>query len=229
MEKYSVDEYFETMTPEKYRFLDYYKDRKNQDDFTNNFRLETRRLHKYLRYLVEIGMEDPVKSQEGKHTSTTTRWGPPAVLRRGNTHTTMAGACVPPDLTAFIRSCCGLLCQWNHRKKNVDIDKFWNEVEVESLDIERAKEKSKIARVMTKGTEEGVENIMKNVNKELDELVTNNDRKPYSLRKRPRVDYNVDRISKRQEQEDGNGVWNTFITKFCYGGTTKPMVCFKLG
>ncbi|GBB85368.1 hypothetical protein RclHR1_11910004 [Rhizophagus clarus] len=80
----------------------------------------------------------------------------------------MAGACVPPDLTAFIRSCCG-----------------------------------KIARVMTKGTEEGVENIMKNVNKELDELVTNNDRKPYSLRKRPRVDYNVDRISKRQEQEDG--------------------------
>ncbi|CAG8445501.1 15019_t:CDS:10 [Funneliformis caledonium] len=241
MEKYSVDEYFETTTPEKYRFLDYYKDRKNRDDFTNNFRLEARRLHKCLNYLVENGsnqrkqkaqhlldvfeassMEDPVKSREGEHTSTTTRWGPPAVLRRGNTHTTMAGACVPPDLTAFIRSRCGLLCQQfsylkapllsafpNHRNKNVDIDRFWNEVERESLDIDHAKEKSqlkldqvKIARAMTKGTEEGVENIMKNVNKELDESVTDNDSKPYSLRKRPRVEYNENRISKRQEQED---------------------------
>ncbi len=79
----------------------------------------------------------------------------------------------------------------------MDIDKFWNEVEGESLDIEHAKEKKqlqldqvnnfyllylillndmandcselqvKIARAMTKGTEEGVENIMKNVNKKL--------------------------------------------------------------
>ncbi|CAG8521994.1 12803_t:CDS:2 [Acaulospora colombiana] len=121
-------------------------------------------------------MEDPVKFKEREHTSTTTRWGPPAVLRRGNTHTTMAGAYVPPDLTAFIRSRCGLLCQGNHRKKNVDIDKFWNEVEGESLDIEHTKEKKqlqldqlKIARIMTKGTEDGVGNIMKNVNTELGE------------------------------------------------------------
>ncbi|CAG8547592.1 1756_t:CDS:2, partial [Paraglomus brasilianum] len=53
----SLDEYFETTAPEKYRFLDYYKDRKNQDDFTNNFRLEARRLYKCLNYLVENGSQ----------------------------------------------------------------------------------------------------------------------------------------------------------------------------
>ncbi|CAG8696382.1 11777_t:CDS:2, partial [Ambispora leptoticha] len=125
-------------------------------------------------------MEGPVKSREGEHTSTTTRWGPPAVLRRGNTHTTMAGAYVPPDLT-------------NHRKKYVDIDKFWNEIEGESLDIEHAKEKKqlqldqlKIARVMTKGIEDGVGNIMKNVNTELVESAI-------YLKRRREVDYKEDR------------------------------------
>ncbi|CAI2193011.1 1973_t:CDS:2, partial [Funneliformis geosporum] len=171
-------------------------------------------------------MEGPVKSREGEHTSTT-RWGPSAVLRRGNTHTTMAGARVPPDLTAFIRSRCGLHCQWlsfsrahcyedkiNHRNKNLDIGKFWNEVERESLEIEHAKEKKqlqldqvnnlyfdivkyrvandcselqlKIARVMTKGTEDGVGNIMKNVNMELDESAT-------YLKRRRDVGYKEDR------------------------------------
>ncbi|CAG8646847.1 400_t:CDS:2 [Paraglomus brasilianum] len=43
----------------------------------------------------------------------------------------MTGACVPPDLTAFVV---------NHRNKNVDIDRFWNEVECESLDIDHAKD-----------------------------------------------------------------------------------------
>ncbi|CAG8654295.1 3801_t:CDS:2, partial [Paraglomus occultum] len=81
----------------------------------------------------------------------------------------------------------------NHRKRNVDIDKFWNEVEGESLDIEHAKEKKrlqldqlKIARVMTKGTEDGVGNIMKNVNMELVEPAT-------YLKRRRDVDYKEDR------------------------------------
>ncbi|CAB4469016.1 unnamed protein product [Rhizophagus irregularis] len=168
MEKYPLDEYFETTTPEKYRFLGYYQYRKSQDDFTSNFRLEAQRLHKCLEYLVENGSD--LKKQKAQNL-----------------------------LDVFEK----------HRNKNVDIDRFWNEVECESLDIDHAKEKSqlkldqlKIARVMAKGTKEGVENIMKNVNKELDESVTDNDSKSYSLRKRPRVDYNENRISKRQEQDE---------------------------
>ncbi|CAB4445538.1 unnamed protein product [Rhizophagus irregularis] len=168
MEKYPLDEYFETTTPEKYRFLGYYQYRKSQDDFTSNFRLEAQRLHKCLEYLVENGSD--LKKRKAQNL-----------------------------LDVFEK----------HRNKNVDIDRFWNEVECESLDIDHAKEKSqlkldqlKIARVMAKGTKEGVENIMKNVNKELDESVTDNDSKSYSLRKRPRVDYNENRISKRQEQDE---------------------------
>ncbi|CAG8558576.1 1518_t:CDS:2 [Acaulospora colombiana] len=45
---------------------------------------------------------------------------------------------------------------------------------------------------MARGTEEGAENIMKNVNRELDESAT--DIEPYLLRKRPRVDYDEEKI-----------------------------------
>nr|CAG8619389.1 8927_t:CDS:2 [Entrophospora candida] len=90
----------------------------------------------------------------------------------------------------------------SHRNRCVDVDKFWNEIECESLDIQYDKEKKqlqldqvKVARVMTQGTEEGVETIMRNVNTELDESATPS--KPYSLRKRQRVDYNEDRWQER--------------------------------
>ncbi|CAJ0886355.1 14527_t:CDS:2, partial [Entrophospora sp. SA101] len=109
--EYSLDQYFKETAPKDYQFLGYYQYRKSQKDFTNNFCLEARRLNKCLEYLVECrpladSMEGPVKSREGKHLPQL-RWGSPVVLKRGNTHTTMAGACVPPDLMVFIRSCCG--------------------------------------------------------------------------------------------------------------------------
>ena len=49
------------MTPEKYRFLDYYQYHKSQDDFTSNFRLEAQRLHKCLEYLVKNGSDLKLK------------------------------------------------------------------------------------------------------------------------------------------------------------------------
>ncbi|CAG8639531.1 8830_t:CDS:10 [Ambispora gerdemannii] len=125
-------------------------------------------------------MEGPVKSREGEHTSTTTVSAyAPLTLWRSLDPVVVYKFCRDPVV--------------NHRKRNVDIDKFWNEVECESLDIEHAKEKKrlqldqlKIARVMTKGTEDGVGNIMKNVNMELVEPAT-------YLKRRRDVDYKEDR------------------------------------
>ncbi|PKB95129.1 hypothetical protein RhiirA5_404711 [Rhizophagus irregularis] len=81
----------------------------------------------------------------------------------------------------------------NHRSKNAEIDRLWNVVERESLEIEHVKETKqlqldqlKIARVMTKGTEDGGGNIMKNVNTELVESAT-------YLKRRRDVDYKEDR------------------------------------
>ncbi|GBC51041.2 hypothetical protein GLOIN_2v1773502 [Rhizophagus irregularis DAOM 181602=DAOM 197198] len=84
----------------------------------------------------------------------------------------------------------------NHRSKNAEIDRLWNVVERESLEIEHVKETKqlqldqlKIARVMTKGTEDGGGNIMKNVNTELVESAT-------YLKRRRDVDYKEDRDGK---------------------------------
>ncbi|CAG8558593.1 1519_t:CDS:2, partial [Acaulospora colombiana] len=107
MEKYSLDQYFKETAPEDYRFLDYYQYRKSKEDFTS-------------RPLVD-SMEGPVKSREGETTSTTTRWGPPVVPRRGNTHTTMVGACVPLTLWRSLDPVV------KHRSKFVDVNQFWNE------------------------------------------------------------------------------------------------------
>ncbi|CAG8734725.1 15219_t:CDS:2 [Cetraspora pellucida] len=182
-------EYFETTPPEKYRFLDYYQYCKSQDGFTVNFRQEAKRLQVALEHLVKN--ESGLRKQKAQclldvfeakrvHTSTTTVSAyAPLTLWRSLDPVVVYKFCRDPVV--------------NHRKKNVDVDKFWNEFEGESLDIEHGKEKKqlqldqlKIARVMTKGTEDGVENIMKNVNTELVESAT-------YLKRRLDVDYKEDR------------------------------------
>ncbi|CAG8658213.1 11643_t:CDS:10, partial [Acaulospora morrowiae] len=211
-------EYFETTPPEKYRFLDYYQYCKNLDGFVSNFRQEARRLQVALEHLVEndSGLRkqkaqcllDVFEAREHTSTTTVSAYAPltlwrsldPVVVykfcRGGGLQQSREGVTltqlwrVPTYHPTLRRSLDPVV---NHRKKNVDIDKFWNEVEDESLDIEQAKEKKhlqldqlKIARVMTKGTEDGIGNIMKNVNTELVESAT-------YLKRRRDVDYKEDR------------------------------------
>nr|CAG8448490.1 4545_t:CDS:2 [Entrophospora candida]CAG8523809.1 3235_t:CDS:2 [Entrophospora candida] len=78
----------------------------------------------------------------------------------------------------------------DHRSKNIDINKFWNEIKCESLDIEYGKAKKCDSPYYDTGTEEGVGTIMRNVNMKLRTRIDYNE-----------DDYNEDRISKRQEQD----------------------------
>ncbi|CAG8578348.1 8630_t:CDS:2 [Funneliformis caledonium] len=117
-------------------------------------------------------MEAPVKSREREHTSTTT-----------------VSAYAPLTLWCSLDPVVVYFASGLSAFRRI-------------LDIEHSKEKKrlqldqvKIARFMVNGTEEGVENIMKNVNKGLVEITV-------ASRKRPRVIMRIDRISKRQEQED---------------------------
>ncbi|KAG9286545.1 hypothetical protein G9A89_014711 [Geosiphon pyriformis] len=105
---HTFDQYFKETAPENYRFLDYYQYRKGQDDFTNNFRLEARRLKKCLEYLVENGsnIEKHAAQRLPKGLQLDCIIWPSSNPEKGNTHTTMVGACVPPDLMAFIRFRC---------------------------------------------------------------------------------------------------------------------------
>ncbi|CAG8730952.1 3784_t:CDS:2, partial [Funneliformis mosseae] len=182
------DVYFDETSPKEYRLLSFYQHRQQQEDFTFSFQKEASRLRKSLDLLVKEVYSDrqyerlPVVPRRGK-THTTTYGRLSVVPRRGKTHTTTVG----------ILRVAHLMVLRNHRSKNTEIDRLWNEVERESLEIEHAKEKKqlqldqlKIARVMTKGTEHGVGNIMENVNMELVESAT-------YLKRRRDVDYKEDR------------------------------------
>ncbi|CAI2191450.1 4937_t:CDS:2 [Funneliformis geosporum] len=170
------DSYFDETPPEKYSFWGFYKHRQKQEGFRFSFQKEAYWLQKSLDSLVEDGTEE-LKNVVWKTSSSPEKGVKLTQLRWASN--------VLPTLWSKVSVV-------NHRSKNVEIDRLWNEVERESLEIEHANETKqlqldqlKIARVMTKGTEDGVGNIMKNVNMELDESAT-------YLKRRRDVDYKED-------------------------------------
>ncbi|CAG8515095.1 8768_t:CDS:2 [Ambispora leptoticha] len=76
MQDISTDPYFQNTPPTEFRFLDYYRHRQNQPDFTFSFKEESGRLWRCLESLVNNGLSDvesaAKRPEKGKHTSMAT-------------------------------------------------------------------------------------------------------------------------------------------------------------
>ncbi|CAG8596527.1 15904_t:CDS:10 [Gigaspora rosea] len=109
------DTYFDITPPEEYRFLDFYKYRQRQEDFTFSFQKEASRLRKSLDLLILNG------SKEAKNNANRRLL---VVLRRGKPHTTKLG----------ILRVAQFMVLRGHRGHYKDIDVFWNNIENNLVD-----------------------------------------------------------------------------------------------
>ncbi|RUS34302.1 hypothetical protein BC938DRAFT_481360 [Jimgerdemannia flammicorona] len=178
--------YFQQNSPENYRFLDFYRHRQNQIDFTYDFRSEAFALRKCLEFMVEHevdnvkqgrhrlagSMEGPVKSREGEiyfhdyggclravhfkgvipswsaslaGSASLTEVGPPRVPRRGNMLTQLWR--VPTCHLTLWRSLDPVVVCLNHRVKCLDVDEFWNSIEIRYANRKKYRTKSSTYRI----------------------------------------------------------------------------------
>ncbi|RUP17349.1 hypothetical protein BC936DRAFT_139461 [Jimgerdemannia flammicorona] len=157
--------YFQQNSPENYRFLDFYRHRQNQIDFTYDFRSEAFALRKCLEFMVEHEVDNVKQgrhrlagSMEGREgeiyfhdyggclravhfkgvipswsaslagSASLTEVGPPRVPRRGNMLTQLWR--VPTCHLTLWRSLDPVVVCLNHRVKCLDVDEFWNSIEI---------------------------------------------------------------------------------------------------
>ncbi|RHZ54947.1 hypothetical protein Glove_421g115 [Diversispora epigaea] len=89
--------YFDITPPEDYSFLEYYKHRSKQTDFTSSFKKETHKLKKDLVNLIKDGSDEKKKGASRLEE-----------IRREGTHSTTGGsACCQPY--GYLRYRCGFL------------------------------------------------------------------------------------------------------------------------
>ncbi|CAG8640375.1 10351_t:CDS:2 [Paraglomus brasilianum] len=103
MEDTVIDSYFEVTPPNQFRFLDYYRYRQTQNDFTSSFRVEADILWRNLVSLANSG-NDEVKT---------------AAIRLQNSFKAWAVLFFQLLLTG----------RWNHRQKYPDVNAFWRTIE----------------------------------------------------------------------------------------------------